>query len=157
MPLDSQYVITTSKLTAIADAIRTKTGSAASMTLDEMVTAIGSISGGGGGSSGIQTGKVTFASAAHTFTLQIPVQPSHVMLFISDDADIDTTTTWKLTEFMISKWGSVSESILRYGASNRSVAASSTYSWANGVLSATIGSNSGYKTIANVEYTWFAW
>lgn len=156
MPLDSKYVITTSKLTAIGDAIRTKTGSAASMTLDEMVTAIGSISGGGG-SSGLQTGKVTFESAAHTFTLQISTQPSHVMLFISDDADIDTSNTWKLTEFMISKWGSVSESILRYGASNRSVAASSTYSWANGVLSATIGSNSAYKTIANVEYTWFAW
>lgn len=155
MPLDSQYVITTSKLTAIGDAIRAKTGSAASMTLDEMVTAIGSISGGG--SSELQTGKVTFASAAHTFTLQIPAQPSHVMLFVSDDADIDTTNTWKLTEFMISKWGSVSESIMRYGASNRSVAASSTYSWENGVLSATIGSNSAYKTIANVEYTWFAW
>lgn len=37
------------KLTAIADAIRGKTGKAEEMTLDQMVTEIASISGGGGG------------------------------------------------------------------------------------------------------------
>lgn len=37
----------TNKLTNIADAIRTKTGSSATMTLDEMAAAIGNIEGGG--------------------------------------------------------------------------------------------------------------
>lgn len=39
----------TDKLTAIADAIRAKTGKSNTMTLDEMVTEISSISGGGSG------------------------------------------------------------------------------------------------------------
>lgn len=38
----------TDKLTAIADAVRAKTGSTALLTLDEIVAAIGGISGGGG-------------------------------------------------------------------------------------------------------------
>lgn len=38
----------TDKLTAIADAVRAKTGGTALMTLDEIVSAIGGISGGGG-------------------------------------------------------------------------------------------------------------
>ena len=38
----------TDKLTAIADAVRAKTGGTALLTLDEIVSAIGGISGGGG-------------------------------------------------------------------------------------------------------------
>lgn len=44
----SEYLIQDSTLTDIADAIRAKTGGSSAMTPDEMVTAIGSISGGGG-------------------------------------------------------------------------------------------------------------
>ena len=42
----------TDKLTAIANAIRSKTGSTNAMTLDEMATEISNISVGSGGSSG---------------------------------------------------------------------------------------------------------
>jgi hypothetical protein len=46
------------KLTAIADAIRGKTGKTDEMTLDQMVTEIASISGGGGGDTTIEDGLI---------------------------------------------------------------------------------------------------
>ncbi len=52
----------TEKLTSIADAIRTKTGSADKLTLDGMATAIAGIEtggGSGGGASGIYMAKIT--------------------------------------------------------------------------------------------------
>ena len=45
----SQAIVTESKLTAIGDAIRQQLGTSTPYTLDEMATAIASISGGGGG------------------------------------------------------------------------------------------------------------
>ena len=45
----SQAIVTESKLTAIGDAIRQQLGTSVSYTLDEMASAIASISGGGGG------------------------------------------------------------------------------------------------------------
>lgn len=45
----SQAIVTESKLVAIGDAIRSKTGGSSPLTLDEMATEIANISGGGGG------------------------------------------------------------------------------------------------------------
>lgn len=62
----------TEKLTNIADAIRTKTGSADKLTLDGMATAIAGIQtggGSGGGTSGIYMAKVTLAENAHSFEI----------------------------------------------------------------------------------------
>lgn len=55
----------TNKLTAIADAIRSKTGKTNAMTLDEMVTEISNISAGG--SSGETT--MSFNSATGVLTI----------------------------------------------------------------------------------------
>ena len=49
----------TDKLTAIANAIRGKTGSTEKLTLDNMATAIDGIEAGGGGTSGIYITHVT--------------------------------------------------------------------------------------------------
>lgn len=55
----------TDKLTNIANAIRTKTGKSGKLTLDQMVTEIGSISGGGGG---LPTGFSQIATGTHTLS-----------------------------------------------------------------------------------------
>ena len=58
----------TNKLTAIADAIRTKTGKTDTMTLEQMVTEISSISvGGGTGGTGDTT--MSFDSATGILTI----------------------------------------------------------------------------------------
>lgn len=60
----------TDKLTAIADAIREKTGSTNTMTLDEMATVIQNISVGSGGSGG-SSGEVTMSFDSATGVLTI--------------------------------------------------------------------------------------
>ena len=58
----------TNKLTAIADAIRTKTGKTDTMTLEQMVTEISNISvGGGTGGTGDTT--MSFDSATGVLTI----------------------------------------------------------------------------------------
>ena len=47
MSLPNEVIVSASKLTAIGDAIRTKTGGQADLTLDEMATAVSGISTGG--------------------------------------------------------------------------------------------------------------
>lgn len=95
----------TSKLTAIADAIRSKTGGTKAMTLDEMVTAINSISGGGGdmpaGISKIAFGEYAVASdfttTRQTVTHGLGVVPD-LVFFYYDGGNIATTYSmlWSL-------------------------------------------------------------
>jgi hypothetical protein len=67
------------KLTAIADAIRAKTGKTDSLTLDQMPTEIGNISGGGssGGSSGGNTVKASVSvgvpDIGNTIAVDVPI------------------------------------------------------------------------------------
>ena len=63
----AEYLIRDTTLDAIADAINTKTGGSSAMTPAEMVTAIGSISGGGG--TAIQSGHFTPANADSTYSV----------------------------------------------------------------------------------------
>lgn len=57
----------TDKLTAIANAIRGKTGGTATMTLDEMATTIAEL--GGGITSAVHLGNTTTSPAGNTFTV----------------------------------------------------------------------------------------
>lgn len=62
----------TDKLTAIADAIRGKTGKTGGLTLDQMATEIAGIQGGGGGSiEGIYT--VDYTPAVNTKAFTVPI------------------------------------------------------------------------------------
>ncbi len=47
MSLPNEVIISTSKLTALGDAIRSKTGGQSDLTLDEMATAVANIPSGG--------------------------------------------------------------------------------------------------------------
>lgn len=62
---DKVYV-TKSKLTAVADAIRTKGGTSASLTLDQMPAAVNAIPSGGGG---VNLAELIDDSASGTFTI----------------------------------------------------------------------------------------
>ena len=70
----------TDKLTAIADAIRTKTGSSDTMTLDEMATAVGNITGDG------ETTTVTTDSADAVIDRSITEYSSGTLTSIGDYA-----------------------------------------------------------------------
>ena len=58
----AEYLIQSETLDDIADAINAKTGGSSAMTPAEMVTAIGSISGGGSGGLQVKIGQFTLAS-----------------------------------------------------------------------------------------------
>lgn len=59
----------TDKLTAIADAIRSKTGGTDTMTLDEMVTEISNMTVGNGGSGSNTETTMSFDSATGVLTI----------------------------------------------------------------------------------------
>ena len=150
MPLDNKYVITTSKLTAIGDAIRAKTGSAASMTLNEMVTAIGSISGGG---SSMESGTVT-GNNSKTITFSCQTQPSHVAIY-SPAADFGTDAVWN-TIALLWNSGEAIWNVSSYSTSNMAVntVAGSNVTYTNGNLKI---NNLKYATRTGKTYYWFAW
>ena len=62
-------------LTTIANAIRSKTGKSGSLTLEQMVTEIGSIQSGSGSSSDLETG--TFVLDVDTKIIEIPVSKKY--------------------------------------------------------------------------------
>lgn len=78
----------TNKLTAIADAIREKTGGTDPLTLDQMAVEIAGISGGGGGLA-YDTGEIVFANDG-TFMKNVPHSlgevPDFVMVWTDDFA-----------------------------------------------------------------------
>lgn len=65
----------TDKLTAIGDAIRTKTGSAGLLTLDQMATEIANISGGSGGDIDFNIQSIQVANSASTSFTQLTLTP----------------------------------------------------------------------------------
>ena len=66
----AEYLIQSETLDDIADAINAKTGGSSAMTPAEMVTAIGSISGGGGGAQVVASGTIQGNGA---YQIDIPV------------------------------------------------------------------------------------
>lgn len=65
----------TDKLTAIGDAVRTKTGGTDLLTLDQMATEIANISGGGGGDIDFNIEQITVQSSASTSFTQLTLTP----------------------------------------------------------------------------------
>ncbi len=68
----------TDKLTAIADAIRGKTGKTDGLTLDQMATEIAGIEAGGGG--GMESGELVLTSAVTTFTIPVTSKKNHCLI-----------------------------------------------------------------------------
>lgn len=81
------------KLTAIADAIREKTGTTETMTLDQMASAISGISGGGG-SAEIPTCTVKFVVGADAAANDLVVYTKHEE-GITSVVNIDGTTPYE--------------------------------------------------------------
>lgn len=87
----------TDKLTNIANAIRTKTGKSAKLTLDQMVTEIASISGGGGGlptgiskfDFGTFTVNSAFTTTRQTYNHNLGVTPD--LMIVWTPSNIATT------------------------------------------------------------------
>lgn len=82
-----------SKMTAIADAIRGKTGGASPLTLDQMAEAIASIQAGGG----IKTASGTYSLAADAENMYIDITdigfiPDIAVVFL-DETDLTYTST----------------------------------------------------------------
>lgn len=71
------------KMTAIADAIRGKTGKSAPLTLDQMATEIAGIQvGGGSGGGTMESGELTLTSAKfYNFTIPVSSKKTHVIVF----------------------------------------------------------------------------
>ncbi len=150
MPLDNAYVISTSKLTAIGDAIRGKIGSSSSMTLDEMATEIANISGGG---SAIESGTFT-GNGSKTISITMQNNPSHVMIY-SPFADFGTKNAWN-TAIVIYNVGESYYALSFYGSSNMNPNRKdeSNISYANGTWMLT---GLQYATRSGKTYYWFAW
>lgn len=69
-----------SKMTAIADAIRGKTGKTDSLTLDQMATEIAGIeTGGGSGGGNMESGE--FVGVKGSFNIPVSSKKTHVMMF----------------------------------------------------------------------------
>lgn len=67
------------KMTAIADAIRGKTGGTEPLTLDEMAAAISSIETGGGGS--METGELTVVSSSKPYQVSVSSKKTHFLVY----------------------------------------------------------------------------
>jgi len=85
----SEFLIQSETLDEIADAINAKTGGSSAMTPAEMVTAIGSISGGGGLPaliSEIECGDIQVASATTRLYVQTSLQnnPDFIIIFVKE-------------------------------------------------------------------------
>lgn len=82
----------TDKLTAIANAIRGKTGKSDSMTLDQMPTEIAGIATGGGGSYQPITGTFTAAGVNYTLTHNCGLD-NYLLVVKIDEGSIETLKT----------------------------------------------------------------
>lgn len=96
----AEYLIQDTTLDAIADAINAKTGGSTAMTPAQMVTAIGTISGGGGGSlpsvitkidGGVFTPVNDIAGTLFWLSHNLGVVPKGIVVW-TDDNDLLTST-----------------------------------------------------------------
>ena len=93
----ADYLIQSETLDDIADAINAKTGGSSAMTPAEMVTAIGSISGGGGGFSLLASGSYTLASQGATVRIPVSFSGNPINVFViyrGDGTGVAHTQAW---------------------------------------------------------------
>ena len=79
----SKFYVDGTDLTSVANAIRTKGGTSASLSFpNEFVSAIGNIPTGGGGSSNLVTGTFTGTTAGEALTVSIPYTGSGYLMIL---------------------------------------------------------------------------
>ena len=124
----------TDKLTAIADAIRAKTGDSATMTLEQMVTAISNIESGGGlptGISEIAYGESTLTSDQTSGIYGISHGMSATPNFVFVMVKTDTVVNGMITHIAVTRRGNAVTGGIRYYNSS-GVASATTLSVNNG-------------------------
>lgn len=91
------YFVQGSTMDAIADAINAKTGGSSAMTPAQMVTAIGTISGGGSGLSLLASGSFTLASQGAAVSIPVSFSGNPVNVFViyrGDGTGVAHTHAW---------------------------------------------------------------
>lgn len=93
----AEYLIQSETLDDIADAINAKTGGSSAMTPAQMVTAIGSISGGGGGFSLLASGSYMLASQGSYVRIPVSLSGNPINVFViyrGDGTGVAYTSAW---------------------------------------------------------------
>jgi hypothetical protein len=143
-------------LTAVANAIRMKGGTSASLAFPtDFVSAINAIpTGGGGGDYEIEGGTFVLSSNSKTKGVACSFQPEQAMLF-AVNSTFPTDNTWKTLGGMITVWQTESFVIQRYGPSNCTggTRTATYHTYSNGTL--TFSWN--YTMVSGVTYYWYAW
>lgn len=146
-------------LTSVANAIRTKGGTSASLAFPAgFVSAIGDIPTGGGGNYDIASGTITPASNSKSIYVDVDFEPTHALIF----ADF---TNWAYTSWQ--EWGNVifdtsfpyymslqariSNGNFQFNTPNRAI---SNVSYSGGKFKF---ADTQYNFQAGTTYTWFAW
>ena len=116
----AEYLIQDTTLDAIADAINAKTGGSSAMTPAQMVTEIGSISGGGEGIDGWEYQKITFTPTEEIGRVNTsggyPATEQYIKnllpsgwVFARAIYQSGQATAYGLNDLRLSSWGTVSE------------------------------------------------
>lgn len=99
----AEYLIQGGTLDDIADAINAKTGGSSAMTPAQMVTAIGSISGGGsGGFSLLASGSYTLASQGGSVRIPVSLSGNPINVFViyrGDGSGVAHTDKWGFIQY----------------------------------------------------------
>lgn len=140
-------------LTSVANAIRTKGGTSASLAFPaEFVSAIAAIPSGGGVK--CETGSFTLSDDSRTVSFSVSFNPKHIMCYAMD-SDLGTANTWKVWNYFQTDPNQKIIRVLKYGASsvNGAAIAASNASYSNGTLTLNTADNS-YKFVGGVTYYW---
>lgn len=161
----------TDKLTSIANAIRSKTGRSGKLTLDQMVTEIASISGGGGGLpsgiSAIKMGTHTVSSdvaygTAVNITHNLGVIPDLFIVYATSNTAVTYSELFMVRGTEIMYRGSSYHTLVAYRSnSTTSVSATFANSSQGGIysLTATKATMSGHQSsyyVRSGTYKWIA-
>lgn len=91
----ANYVVSDTSLTAVADAIRTKGDTAASLAFPSgFVSAINAIPTGGGGDYEIASGTVTPTDSLYSVTVSVGFEPGGALIY-TDPYSTEQTSAWK--------------------------------------------------------------
>ena len=163
----------TEKLTNIADAIRTKTGSADKLTLDGMAQAIAGIEtggGSGGGTSGIYMAKVTPAEDISTMDINHNLGTTDILLAaawaetlgdVTPSANVTVAKFWAKTSMKTQRGGNgfgtgylwnMANAYANPNAPNTAAYESLTITDANNVRLNRVASGSANMYLAGVTY-----
>ena len=133
------------KLTAIADAIRGKTGKSEGLTLDQMATEIAGITGGGG----MESGELTI-TGHYAFSVPVSSKKSHILVYpktIEDSTHNKDRISYFLSVEGLFAWQ-------RRPTNSSYFAVGSVTEFRDNLI--------GYKDLIGIpynlgEYYWFAW